>query len=288
MLLEFTKMHGIGNDYIYFDCLKQGSEKLLEEIIRATPLLSDRHFGIGGDGTVLILSSEVADAHMRMFNADGSEGKMCGNAIRCVAKYLFDKGIIRSKTITIETASGIKKLEIETKDGKVDSITVDMGSPDFKCKNVPCLFSGDTLKETSVFADGKEYVVTAVSVGNPHAVIFNDEMPQSDLRPLAEPLQKSEIFPEGVNVEFIKVKSRVEAEMRVYERGSGETLACGTGACAAVAAGVETGRFEKGTFIKVCLRGGTLFVKYDGKNLFMKGGATKVFEGRIDTEDFQK
>ena len=281
-------MHGIGNDYIYFDCLKQGSEKLLEEIIRATPLLSDRHFGIGGDGTVLILSSEVADAHMRMFNADGSEGKMCGNAIRCVAKYLFDKGIIRSKTITIETASGIKKLALEMKNGKVESVTVDMGSPDFKCENIPCLSFSDRLISQTVRAGGKDYVITALSVGNPHAVVFTSDMPEGDICSIALPLQESDIFPEGVNVEFVKVKSREEIDMRVCERGSGETLACGTGACAAVAAGTETGRLEKDRFIKVNLRGGVLFVKYDGKTLLMKGGATKVFEGRIDTEDFKK
>lgn len=281
MRLDFIKMHGLGNDYIYFDCFNKDAD-YITAIIDNTPFLSDRHFGVGGDGTVLILPSNVADAKMRMFNIDGSEGKMCGNAIRCVGKYLFDNGICKNSTIKIETLSGIKTLSIESENGKAELITVDMGSPILECEKIPCVCSKNRAIEFSEMVNGINYTFTAVSMGNPHAVMFYGEIKNKNIEFEALPLQKSQIFPESVNVEFIKVLSDKEIDMRVYERGSGETMACGTGACASVVAGVVTGKLKMNEYIKVNLLGGTLYVNFDGNTVFMKGSATKVFEGSVN------
>lgn len=280
MRLDFIKMHGLGNDYIYFDCFGK-SDEYVKSVIKHTPFLSDRHFGIGGDGTVLILPSDIADAKMRMFNIDGSEGKMCGNAIRCVGKFLYDNGICKKQEIKIDTLSGIKTLYIDAKGGVADTITVDMGSPILECKKIPCICKQSCSMEVTELVGGNEYTFTPVSMGNPHAVIFVDEVKNRDIAKEAIPLQNSETFPESVNVEFIKVLSNVEIDMRVYERGSGETMACGTGACASVVAGVITGKLKMGEYVKVNLLGGTLYVNYDGETVYMKGTASKVFEGTI-------
>ena len=279
MVLEFTKMHGAGNDYIYFDCFKQKIENPNELSIA----LSDRHFSIGGDGIVMICPSDVADAKMRMFNIDGSEGKMCGNAIRCVAKFLYDKGICKKDKLSIETLSGIKYLDLNIENGKVTQVTVDMGKAILNPKEIPVNFDGETAIKRKAVIDGKEYTVTCVSMGNPHCVVFDDANPDDiDLHNIGPKFEKNELFPEQVNTEFVKVIDDKTLKMRVWERGSGETLACGTGACATVVAAVENGYCKKGEPVKVILTGGELFIKYTDDAVFMTGPAAIAFEGSVE------
>ena len=279
MVLEFTKMHGAGNDYIYFDCFKQKIENPNELSVA----LSDRHFSIGGDGIVMICPSDVADAKMRMFNIDGSEGKMCGNAIRCVAKFLYDKGICKKDKISIETLSGIKYLDLTVENGKVTQVTVDMGKAILNPKEIPVNFDGETAIKRKAVIDGKEYTVTCVSMGNPHCVVFDDANPDDiDLHNIGPKFEKNELFPEQVNTEFVKVIDDKTLKMRVWERGSGETLACGTGACATVVAAVENGYCKKGETVKVILTGGELFIKYTDETVFMTGPAAIAFEGSVE------
>lgn len=278
MELKFTKMHGCGNDYIYFDCFSQKIDNPGELSIK----LSDRHKGIGGDGIVLICPSDAADAKMRMFNADGSEGKMCGNAIRCVGKYLFENGIAEKNEISVETLSGIKYLKLSAKGGKVESVCVNMGRADFTPKNIPVVSDLDKVVNRMVTVKDKEYAITAVSVGNPHCVVFVDDVASFDVEKIGPEFEFSPLFPERVNTEFIKIIDPVTIEMRVWERGSGETFACGTGACAAVAAACENGYCKCGEDITVRLRGGDLSINYtDDGTVFMTGGAVKVFEGSV-------
>ena len=279
MGLKFTKMHGCGNDYIYFNCFETPVEDPEELSVR----ISDRHFGVGGDGIVLICPSDKADAKMRMFNIDGSEGKMCGNAIRCVGKYLYDNGIKRCNPLKIDTLSGIKTLNLNVgADGKVDSVRVDMGKAILKPEEIPVNLDGETAVARPVTINGKEYKITCVSMGNPHCVVFTDtdvsELPLEEIGPKFE---FDPLFPERVNTEFINVVDKNTLKMRVWERGSGETLACGTGACASVVAACLNGFCEKDTDITVRLVGGELVIRYTDEAVTMTGPATVAFTGEL-------
>ncbi|OON96871.1 MAG: diaminopimelate epimerase [Epulopiscium sp. Nele67-Bin005] len=276
MKLEFCKMHGIGNDYIYFNCLEQELENPSDVAIK----LSHRNFGIGGDGIVMICSSSVADAKMRMFNLDGSEGKMCGNAIRCVGKYLFDNGLIQKDTISIETLSGIKYLDLTTENGKVIGVKVDMGAPILVPAEIPVKL--DEIINQPLNIDGNTYFVTCVSMGNPHAVVYVDDVENIDIEQIGPKFEHNSIFPEQVNTEFVQCLPDGTFKMRVWERGSGETLACGTGACAVAVAGVLNGKAKKDEDIIIHLIGGDLTIKYTAETVFMSGGATKVFDGVVE------
>ena len=281
--MRFTKMHGIGNDYVYVDCFAEN----VEDPSGIARKISDRHFGIGSDGLVLICPSTVADFRMDMYNSDGSRGKMCGNAIRCIGKYVFEKGLTRNERISIETLSGIKDLKLNLFSGKVKTVTVDMGAPSFAPLSLPVDLPGEEVVLYPLQIGGQIYKITCVSMGNPHAVIFTerlDDLPLSTLGPL---VQQCGVFPEGVNVEFITIENRSTLHMRVWERGAGETMACGTGACASLAAACRVGKTDTNALVH--LRGGDLMIKWDKQtnHIMMTGGATKVFEGTIDfKEDF--
>lgn len=277
MTYDFIKYEGCGNDYIYIDCFDR--EPADEEKSKISLKLSDRHFGVGGDGVVFICKSAVADGNMRMFNADGSEGKMCGNAIRCVGKYLYEKCGVKKDTVSIETQSGVKTLKLIVDNGKVTAARVDMGKPILKPELIPAKFSGDKAIGVKVTLD-REREITAVSMGNPHCVIFTSGVKDMDIETPGKIIENHEVFPDRVNVEFAEVLSRHRVRMRVWERGSGETLACGTGACATVVAMVENGLADRGSDVEVELRGGTLTINYD-ETVYMTGAATEVFEGRV-------
>lgn len=278
MELHFTKMHGCGNDYIYFNCFDQ----IITNPEGLSVSLSDRHFGIGGDGVVLICPSDVADAKMRMFNLDGSEGKMCGNAIRCVGKYLYDNKIVEKDKLTIETLSGIKKLELEKQNGEVQFVTVDMGKAELDPKKIPVNLEGEKIVDVKVEINGRKENITCVSMGNPHCVVFYENIDTLNLNEIGPKFENNKIFPDRVNTEFIKVIDGHTLKMRVWERGSGETWACGTGACAAAVAAVENGFCKKGDDITIKLIGGDLVIKYTDGGVFMTGGASKVFDGEIE------
>ena len=273
---KFTKMHGIGNDYIYFDCTKETIENPEALAVK----LSDRHTGVGGDGIILILPSDKADFRMRMFNADGSEGKMCGNGTRCIAKYVYDRGLTDKTEITLETLGGIKHISILAKNGKAESISVDMGAPILEAKAVPVLWNKKRVIHEKYTLDGVDYYFTCVSMGNPHVVIYVDDTVSFPLETVGPQIENLKIFPEKVNVEFINVIHDHMLEMRVWERGSGETMACGTGACAAVVASVLNGICKKGEEITVKLRGGDLYITYDD-TVMMRGPAAFVFDGTL-------
>ncbi len=276
-VLRFTKMHGCGNDYIYFDCFSETVDSP-EDLAVA---VSDRHFGIGGDGIVLICPSETADARMRMFNADGSEGKMCGNAIRCVAKYLYDNKMVQKETVTIDTLSGVKPIRLQTDGGIAYGATVDMGKAEFSPKNVPVNIDADEVVNYPVRLAGETRRITCVSMGNPHCVLFCDDVQGLDLPKIGPLFENDPLFPERVNTEFVRVIDKNTLEMRVWERGSGETMACGTGACATVAAAVRNGICSKGEDVRVILRGGELVIRYTDESVFMTGNAMCVFEGTV-------
>lgn len=280
--MKFTKMHGIGNDYIYFNCLEKEIENPEELSIK----LSDRHFGVGGDGIVLILPSDKADFRMRMFNADGSEGKMCGNATRCIGKYVYEKGITDKKEITLETLSGIKTLKLSVNEkNKVESVEVNMGEAILKASEIPVKFDKEKVINERVKIADSEYNITCVSMGNPHCVVYMDEIDDLDLEKLGPKFENDSIFPERVNTEFIKVIDENTLKMRVWERGSGETWACGTGACAAVVSSVLNGYCKYDTPIKIKLLGGELSIKFMKNGLvYMSGPAEFVFEGSIENE----
>ena len=278
MKLSFAKMHGCGNDYIYFDCFHQK----IEDPAGLSRNLSRQHFGIGGDGIILIGPSDTADAQMRIFNKDGSEGKMCGNGIRCTAKFLYDTGLVPKETMTIDTLSGIKTLRLSVKDGKTELVTVDMGPAEFRPEKIPVLLPGSEVIGSLLEVGGKERRITCVSMGNPHCVIFGDDPDTIDLEREGTAVAASPIFPEGVNVEFIHLAGRNTLKMRVWERGSGETLACGTGACAAACAAVRNGLCEKGEEILVHLTGGDLRIRMTDETVWMTGGATLVFTGEVE------
>ncbi len=273
--IRFTKMHGIGNDYIYINCL----EKMPSDLPRLAVEMSDRHFGVGGDGIVLICPSDKADFKMRMFNNDGSEARMCGNASRCIARYLHDNHLTDKNVINLETLSGIKVLSLNLgTDCEVESVTVDMGEPILHPSIIPVNFNGDKMVEQPVATSCGDVKVTAISMGNPHGVIFVDRLADVPFDVLGPELECHPIWPDRANIEFVEVVTPSEVKMRVWERGTGETLACGTGACATTVAAALTGR--TGRDITVHLRGGDLNVRWgDDNHVYMTGGATKVFEG---------
>jgi carbamoyl-phosphate synthase large subunit len=278
MKLEFTKMHGAGNDYIYINAL----ENSVDYPESLPVILSDRHYGIGGDGVILIMKSEIADARMRIFNMDGSEGAMCGNGIRCVAKYLYDNNIVRRSELTIETKSGVKELELFTKDGEVSSARVNMGQAELTPANIPVDLEGESIIGRRVTVGGKEYDITCVSMGNPHAVVVCDEIDGLDLEKIGPEFEFDPIFPDRVNTEFVKVMDENTLRMRVWERGSGETLACGTGMCATAVAAVLNGHCQQGRDIKVVSRGGELIINYTDERVMLTGNCVKVFDGVIE------
>ena len=278
ILVKFTKMHGCGNDYIYVNCF---TEKIEEPSVIAKKV-SDRHFGIGSDGLILICPSETADFKMRMFNADGSEGKMCGNGIRCVAKYVYDNGMTDKEVITVETLSGIKTLQLAVSEGRVQAVTVDMGSPVLTPSQIPVKCEGDRMINQPVSVGGKEYYITCVSMGNPHAVVFTEEeVTELNLEKTGPLFENHEIFPDRVNTEFIHVIDEKTIDMRVWERGSGETLACGTGACASVVACVLNHKTEDEVLVH--LLGGDLEVRYDREKntVLLTGPAEFICTGEI-------
>ncbi|MDR2421298.1 MAG: carbamoyl-phosphate synthase large subunit [Oscillospiraceae bacterium] len=280
MKLEFTKMHGAGNDYIYINAWDR--EINCPESLSV--ILADRHYGIGGDGVVLIMRSALpgADARMRMFNMDGSEGAMCGNAIRCVAKYLYDSGIVKKETMGIETMSGVKDVTVYTQNGLVAAARVDMGKAALSPPEIPVLLPGESVISREVDIAGGRYAITCVSVGNPHAVVFAEEPDALELSRIGPLFEADGIFPDRVNTEFVKVVDRRTLKMRVWERGSGETLACGTGMCASAVAAVLNGYCEKGADIKVIAPGGELVINYTDERVYMTGNCVKVFDGVIE------
>jgi diaminopimelate epimerase len=276
--MEFTKMHGIGNDYLYFNCMEREIENPEELSIK----LSDRHFGVGGDGIILILPSKVADFRMRMFNADGSEGKMCGNGVRCIAKYVYEKGLTSKDIITLETLGGIKKLKLFVEDKKVIQVEVNMGKAILNPKDIPVLFDKDIIVNEKITVDNKEVGITCVSMGNPHCIIYMDNIDDLEIEKVGPNFENHPMFPERINTEFIQVIDEKTIKMRVWERGSGETYACGTGACAAVVASVLNKYCNTDEEITVKLLGGDLKIKYLSDGLvYMTGPAEFVFEGRI-------
>ncbi|PRR79528.1 diaminopimelate epimerase [Clostridium vincentii] len=276
--MEFTKMHGVGNDYIYFNCM----ENELENPGELSKKLSDRHFGVGGDGIVMILPSNRADFRMRMFNADGSEGKMCGNASRCIGKYVYEKGLTDKKMVTLDTLGGIKELNLTVLDNKVTVVEVNMGEAITKAKDVPVNFHKDFVVNERIIVDNIEYGITCVSMGNPHCVVYMDSINELELEKLGPKFENHPMFPERINTEFLEVIDEKTLKMRVWERGSGETYGCGTGACAAVVASVLNKYCKANEEITVKLLGGDLKIKYLSNGLvYMTGPAEFVFEGRI-------
>ena len=280
MKIRFTKMHGISNDYVYISTFDQELTDLEALAIR----LSDRRTGVGGDGIILVCPSEVADAKMRIFNADGSEGKMCGNGIRCVGKYVYDKGLVPAdKTvITVETLSGIKTLDLNVRDGKVVSARVDMEAAILDPAKIPVTYHGNKMVNAPLIVNGRQWDVTSVSMGNPHCVTFVDDVDALDLEKIGPGFEKHPAFPDRVNTEFVKVIDDHTLQMRVWERGSGETWACGTGACATAVAACLNGYCRKGEDITVRLRGGDLVINYTDETVVMTGPAATVFEGEIE------
>ena len=277
--MNFSKMHGIGNDYIYVNCFEEN----ISEPEKISVVVSNRRFGIGSDGLVLIMPSDKADFRMRIFNADGSEAMMCGNATRCIGKYVYDMGLTNKTDITLETNSGIKYLKLFVRDNKVESVCVDMGKAILKPSDIPVKSSLDMFVAQPVIVNGTKYKLTCVSMGNPHAVLFTENIDSLDLEKIGSHFENHEIFPNRVNTEFVGVVDGHTLKMRVWERGSGETFACGTGACATVVAAVLNGFCKHDEEILVHLRGGDLRITYQSNGtVMMTGPATYVFEGTID------
>lgn len=277
--MKFTKMQGCGNDYIYVNCFKE----TIEDPAAMAKLVSDRHFGVGSDGFILICPSEIADFRMIMYNMDGSEGGMCGNGIRCVAKYVYDYGMTRKTQISIETKSGIKYLDLQIENEKVETVTVDMGTPMIVPDKIPVKAEKgkERLVDEPIIVDNREYHMTCVSMGNPHTVVFVEDVRAVELEKIGPKFEHHERFPDKVNTEFVHIINKKEIEMRVWERGSGETLACGTGACASAYACILNGLTEHEVLVH--LLGGDLKILYDEKKdtIFMTGPAVTVFEGEI-------
>jgi diaminopimelate epimerase len=276
--IHFTKMHGAGNDYVYVD----GFEVKVPDPAALARAVSPRRKGIGSDGVILIQPSSVAAVRMEMYNADGSRGEMCGNGIRCVGKYAWEHGLARENPLRVETDSGVKTLELEVDGGKVRSVTVDMGEPILEPAKIPARFDGPRAVDAPLEVGGETHRVTCVSMGNPHCVLFVPEVDSLDLETIGPRFEHHERFPRRVNTEFLKVLSRAEMKMRVWERGSGETAACGTGACAAAVAGVLTGRTDRRVLVH--LLGGDLTIEWreqDG-HVAMRGDAVEVFSGVVE------
>ena len=278
--MEIIKMHGLGNDFVFLDLfhkqtIAERPEGAYPELARK---LCHRQFGVGGDGLIVVLPSEGADARMRIFNLDGSEPEMCGNGIRCFARYIFDKGYIKKKSIRVETLAGILTLQLNIDGDKVSGVCVDMGEPILKPNLIPVLAEGEPVIGTKLEVEGQEFKFTAVSMGNPHCVIFVDDYKKLDFERLGPAIEKHPLFPRKTNVEFIRVNSRTELTMKVWERGAGPTLACGTGACASAVATVLNGKTERK--VTVHLPGGDLLIEWGEDNrVYMTGPATYVFKG---------
>ena len=277
-MIRFTKMHGCGNDYVYVDA----TEKDIGDPASVAVFVSDRHFGIGSDGLILIKSSEAADFEMAMYNADGSRGEMCGNGIRCVAKYVYDHGLTDKKEITVETLAGIKVLNLTVNDNKVESVRVDMGVPQMNVRRIPVTYPEDQMICQPLEVGGTIYTVTCVSMGNPHCVVFLDKDVRGlDLDKIGPLFEHHSVFPKRINTEFVNVIDRTHLRMRVWERGSGETMACGTGACAAVAAAIANGQCAAGSDVTVRVKGGNLTVNWTEERVTLTGSAKLVFTGEI-------
>ena len=275
-MIKFTKMEGLGNDYVYIDCTNQFLKQDLEDLAKK---MSNRHFGIGSDGIILICKSDVADFKMRMFNFDGSEAEMCGNGIRCVGKFVYDKGLTNKTTVTIETLAGIKVLNLNIEDKKVKTVCVDMGMPIFTPEQIPVIANNEPVTNLKLSAEDKDFLFTCVSMGNPHAITQVENLDEFDIEKYGKVLEIDKHFPKRCNIEFIEIIDENNIKMRVWERGAGETLACGTGACAtAVACNINGITKEE---VNVKLLGGTLKIKWDKKDnhVYMTGPAKTVFEG---------
>lgn len=279
--MRFTKMHGLGNDYIYVNCFKEH----IENPPKVARFVSDRHFGVGSDGLIMINPSECADFEMEMYNADGSRSEMCGNGIRCVAKYVYDYGLTDKTSISVETLGGIKYLELTVKDGKTEFVRVNMGKPELSPKLIPVVSGSpedEAVIDAPILVGGREYRMTSVSMGNPHTVVYVDDVDGLDIEEIGPKFENHERFPNRVNTEFVKVLDRHTAQMRVWERGSGETLACGTGACAVAVSCILNGLTEDKVTVK--LLGGDLEIEWDREAdvVYMTGPATVVFDGEIN------
>lgn len=279
MKLHFTKMHGTGNDYVYVNMFTEKIEDASALAIR----ISDRHFGIGSDGLILVAPSDVADCRMIMYNADGSRGAMCGNGIRCVAKYAYEHGIVHGDNITVETDSGVKSLALTVESGEVTYVSVNMGQACLKSAEIPVTASGETFINETLMVDNREYKATCVSMGNPHCVIFAKDIDGMDLEAVGPHFENHTWFPDRINTEFVEIIDEHTIKMRVWERGSGETISCGTGTCASVVAACLNGYCKQGEEIEVQVRGGKLYDTYMASGeVMMKGPATTVFDGEID------
>ena len=282
--MKFTKMQGLGNDYVYVNCF----EEKIENPPAVARYVSDRHFGIGSDGLIMINPSEVADFEMEMYNADGSRGEMCGNGIRCVAKYVYDYGLTDKTQISVETLGGIKYLDLTVEDGKVVLVKVDMGKPELKSDLIPIIAENEKVIDEPIEVDGQVYHMTGVSMGNPHTVIYVDDVKNLDLEKIGPKFENHERFPKRINTEFVHCIDRNTVEMRVWERGSGETLACGTGACAVAVASILNNLTD--TRVTVKLLGGDLQIEWDQEknHVFMTGPAKVVFDGVIDITEIKE
>ena len=278
--MKFTKMHGIGNDYVYVNCF----EETVKDPAAVAKFVSDRHFGIGSDGLILIKPSDIADCEMDMYNLDGSQGAMCGNGIRCVAKYVFDHGIADKTSISIATRSGIKYVDLTVKDGKASLVKVNMGSPILQAKQIPVVAETEQVIDSPITVDGREYHITAVSMGNPHAIVYMDDIDHMEIEKIGPSFENHINFPDRVNTEFVEVLDEHTVKMRVWERGSGETLACGTGACAVTVASVLNNKVDGSQPVTVKLLGGDLSIFWNQEEnlVYMTGPATTVFDGEID------
>ena len=275
--MKFTKMQGLGNDYVYVNCFEEKIENPSEVAIK----VSNRNFGVGSDGLIMINPSKVADCEMEMYNADGSRGEMCGNGIRCVGKYMYDYGLTDKTSISVETLGGIKYLDFTVENGKVKLVKVDMGSPELVPANIPIVAEGDSVINAPIIVDGKEYRMTGVSMGNPHTVVYIDDVQGLEIEKIGPKFENHERFPNRINTEFARVIDRNTVEMRVWERGSGETLACGTGACAVAVASILNGLTENKVTVK--LLGGDLQIEWDreANKIYMTGPAEVSFVGEI-------
>lgn len=282
--MKFTKMHGLGNDYVYVNCF----EEKIDNPPAVARFVSDRHFGIGSDGLIMINPSKTADFEMEMYNADGSRGEMCGNGIRCVAKYVYDYGLTDKTQISVETLGGIKYLDFTVEDGKVSLVKVDMGKPELEADLIPIISEREQVIDEPIEVDGKEYHMTGVSMGNPHTVIYVDDVKGLDLEKIGPKFENHERFPKRINTEFVHCIDRQTVEMRVWERGSGETLACGTGACAVAVSSILNNLTD--TQVTVKLLGGDLQIEWDREKdrVFMTGPATVVFDGVIDITEIKE
>lgn len=282
--MKFTKMHGLGNDYVYVNCF----EEKIDNPPAVARFVSDRHFGIGSDGLIMINPSKTADFEMEMYNADGSRGEMCGNGIRCVAKYVYDYGLTDKTQISVETLGGIKYLDLTIEDGKVSLVKVDMGKPKLEADLIPIISEREQVIDEPIEVDGKEYHMTGVSMGNPHTVIYVDDVKGLDLEKIGPKFENHERFPKRINTEFVHCIDRQTVEMRVWERGSGETLACGTGACAVAVSSILNNLTD--TQVTVKLLGGDLQIEWDREKdrVFMTGPATVVFDGVIDITEIKE